>query len=294
MSECPNCGTEATDTSRFRRQCGERMPQGEDAATWRLPPSTEPAPSAPPTMPVRSGQTGERPPFTSPAYMPPGGFYEQAPPVPYQQPDAAPPQGKVNIALGEWLSNGWRVYAENWGVMSVAALVGGLVSLCTLGILTGPLLLGMYRMAFRTIRGERPELGDLFNFEGRFLQAFLAFLIYAAIQFGLPGGGKGGGFFAILTFAISPLVTMLFAFVLPLILERKVDVAQAINRVFKLIFSRDWLMWWIVGLVFSAIITLSPFLCGIGVLIATPWIISSAAVAYSDVFGIDDPNRTMH
>ena len=294
MSRCPKCGVEATDASKFCRQCGGRMSPAEDAETWRLPPNTEPAPGASPTMPVGPGQTAEPPAFLDPAYIPPSGFYEQAPPAPYQQQPVAPPRGKANISLGEWLANGWRVYAENWGLMSVAAMVGGLVSICTLGILTGPLLMGMYRMAFRTIRGERPELSDLFNFEGRFLQAFLAFLIYAAIQFGLPGGGKAGGVFAVLTFAVTPLLTMLLAFVLPMILERKVDVAQAINQVFKLIFSRDWLMWWIVGLVFSAIISISPFVCGVGVLIAAPWMVSSAAVAYAEVFELDDPNRTMH
>jgi len=288
MIQCPNCGTGATDSTKFCRQCGWKMPQGEDAATWRLPPKTEPAP-APGTEPVGNTQTVE-PPGTSPAYMPPGGFYEPAPAVPYQ-PEAAPPRG--NIALGDWLSNGWRVYSENWSLMSVAAMIGGLLSLCSVGILAGPLLMGMYRMAFKTMRGERPQLADMFNFEGRFLQAFLAFLIYAAIQFGLPGGGKGG-LFAMLSFVISPMMTMLLAFVLPLILERKVDVVQAVNQVFKLIFSREWLMWWIVGVVFAAIVTTSPILCGVGVLVAGPWVISSAAVAYRDVFGLDDPNRTMH
>jgi hypothetical protein len=30
----------------------------------------------------------------------------------------------------------------------------------------------------------------------------------------------------------------------------------------------------------------------VGVLVTLPWMISSAALAYRDVFGIDDPNRT--
>lgn len=289
MIQCPNCGMDAGDSSKFCRQCGARMPQGEDAATWRLPPKTEPAP-APGTQPV-GNQTAEPPNFpTQPAYMPPGGFYEPAPPVPYQR--EAEFDQKNNIALGDWLSNGWRVYRENWSLMSIAALIGGFLSLCTAGVLAGPLLMGMYKMAFRTMRGEQPQLGDMFNFEGRFLQAFLAFLIYAAIQFGIPGG-KGGGF-AILSFLISPIMTMLLAFILPLILERKMDVVQAVNKVFKLIFSRDWLMWWIVGLVFSAIVSSSVILCGVGIFVAAPWIISSAAIAYRDIFGLDDPNRTMH
>ena len=295
MSQCPGCGTEATDASKFCRQCGAKMPSDEDAATWRLPPNTEPAGVSPGTTPVGPGQTIEPPAFTAPAYLPPDGFHEQASPAIYQRQPGAPPETKANITLGEWLSNGWRVYSENWGLMSVAAMIGGLLSLCTLGVLVGPLLMGMYRIAFKTMRGDRPELADLFNFEGRFLQAFLAALIYSGIQFGLPSAAREGGIIGpVLTFAITPLTTILLAFVLPLILERKMDVARAINQVFKLIFSRDWLMWWVVGLVFSAIITTGPFVCLVGALVATPWIISSAAVAYGDVFGLDDPNRTLH
>jgi hypothetical protein len=30
------------------------------------------------------------------------------------------------------------------------------------------------------------------------------------------------------------------------------------------------------------------------VLVTLPWMISASAVAYKDVFGIDDPNRTLH
>jgi uncharacterized membrane protein len=51
-------------------------------------------------------------------------------------------------------------------------------------------------------------------------------------------------------------------------------------------------MWWVVGLVFAAI-TAGGFIgCGIGILITLPWMISASAVAYRDVFGFDDPNRT--
>jgi uncharacterized membrane protein len=70
------------------------------------------------------------------------------------------------------------------------------------------------------------------------------------------------------------------------------DIAKAINEVGRRIFSKDALMWWIVGLVFAAIGVGGIFACGIGVLVTIPWVISSSAIAYRDMFGIDDPNRT--
>jgi uncharacterized membrane protein len=178
--------------------------------------------------------------------------------------------------------------------MTLATLLAGFLTAVTVGIMGGPLLSGLYRMAFKTMRGERPQLGDLFNWEGRFLQTFLAFLIIAAIYGGVTGIGQGSAVSGLLSLVITPVLTIVLALVIPHLLDRKTDIAAAINSVTRLVFSRDGLMWWVVGLVFATIITGGLFGCGVGVLITTPWIISAAAVAYRDVYGVDDPNRTLH
>ncbi|HSE97103.1 MAG TPA: hypothetical protein VLD57_02460, partial [Blastocatellia bacterium] len=115
-----------------------------------------------------------------------------------------------------------------------------------------------------------------------------------AIVSSLTGVGNREPFFVLVSFVVWPFLTVMTGFVLPLILERKMDIAAAINEVFRLIFSRDALMWWIVGLVFGTINLIGGIACGMGLFITMPWIVSSAAVAYRDVFGIDDPNRTLH
>jgi hypothetical protein len=200
--------------------------------------------------------------------------------------------GQPHISLGDWLSGGWHVYRENAGVMSVATLVAILLSICTLTILAGPLLMGLFRMAFKTLRGERPVVGDLFRWEGRFLQAFLTSLIFGAIYVGLGGIGNQNAFFGLLSAAATPILTLMLSFTMSLVLERRVDVANAVNQVAGLVFSRDAFMWWVVGLVFAAIAGGGFFACFAGLLITLPWMISSSAVAYRDVFGLDDPNRT--
>jgi uncharacterized membrane protein len=67
---------------------------------------------------------------------------------------------------------------------------------------------------------------------------------------------------------------------------------NSINEAAKLIFSKEAFMWWVVGLVFASITAAGFGICGIGLLVTLPWMIASAAVAYRDVFGLDDPNRT--
>jgi hypothetical protein len=214
----------------------------------------------------------------------------------YMQPPVQPPPVLPlprTISLGDWLSGGWRVYKENALLMSLATLLVGVIGFGTIGILAGPMLMGLYRMAIKTMKGERPEMNDLFNWQGRFLQAFLAFLIYAAIYGGISGIGRGA-ITTILQFVVMPLLTMVFGLAFPMILDRKADIAAAINDIGKKIFTKDALMWWIVGFVFSTIAYGGFVACGVGALITIPWIISSLAVAYSSLFGLDDPNRTMN
>ena len=293
MAQCPKCGIGLEDGVKFCRNCGMPMRlTDEEAGTLPLPPESRqsnPGISRP-TFPVTPPPTAPTQ-QTGPSYVPPMSYY----PAPRQEVYAPPPVVGVQtkIRLVDWLSGGWQVYKENWLLMSLATLLGSFLGSITLGILAGPLLMGLYRMAFKTMRGERPEMGDLFNWEGRFLHAFLLALICALVYGGVAGIGHNS-VGALLGLVATPLLTMILALGMPFILERKVDVLGAINEVGRLIFSRDTLMWWIVGLVFSGLVTVGFLGCGVGVLLTLPWIVSSAAVAYRDIYGIDDPNRTLH
>ena len=290
-SWCPNCGRNTDEGEKFCRQCG--MPQhldGQEATTWILAPQPPPD-SARQTTSVQPAPTSPTAPPTGAAYIPPTPTPYYAPPHPTQyQPPV--PAGQTHISLGDWLSGGWQVYKENGALMSVASLVAIAITAGTAGVLGGPLLMGLLQMAFKTMRGERPVMGDLFDWRGRFLQAFLTGLIFLVVHLAFGGAGNSSGLLKLLYLGVIPFLSILIAFTMSRVLERGTDVVHSINDAAKVIFSRDAFMWWVVGLVFAAITAGGSIACFIGFFVTLPWMISASAVAYRDVFGIDDPNRT--
>ena len=268
------------------------MPQdlrGDDAAAWIVSMQKRPPrPEAPVTQVVNPSPTSPNA-GTGPAYLPPQSLNVPPQPLAYYPP---PPAVQSSIRLGDWLSGGWKIYSENWLLMSVATLLAMVLGSATVGILAGPLIMGLFRMAFKTMRQERPEISDLFNWEGRFAASFLAFIIFFLIHLGVSGLTSNGALSGLVSLVISPFLTLLFGLTMPYLLERRADVANAINEVGRLVFSKDAMMWWIVGLVFMAISGAGLAGCFVGIFVTLPWMISSAAVAYRDIFGVDDPNRT--
>jgi hypothetical protein len=81
-------------------------------------------------------------------------------------------------------------------------------------------------------------MGDLFNWHGRFLQAFLTGLIFVVVPFWLSSG-RDNPFLTLVILAATPFLSVMFGFVTSLGLERGLDVAQAVNYVGKTVFSRD-------------------------------------------------------
>ena len=272
------------------------MPQhldGEDATTWILDPQPLPE-SMRDTSSVQSSPTSPTAPPTGAAYIPPTPtpYYPPAYPTQYQP---GPQLGQYpSITLGGWISGGWQVYKENGALMSVASLIAIVISSITFGVLSGPLFMGLLGMAFKTMRGERPLIRDLFDWQGRFLQSFLAGVVFLVAHLVLGGAGSNSGFFNIVSLGAIPFLSMLLGFTMSLVLERGTSAIASLKQAAKVIFSRDAFMWWVVGLVFTAITFGGALACGIGVFVTLPWMISASAVAYRDVFGIDDPNRTNH
>jgi hypothetical protein len=285
MANCHNCGHTLTETARFCTRCGAPVKPGsvvpEEAETQRFQPGSPTA--------LTPGQP------TGPAYLAPEPppYYSPVPPPP---PAAAP--GAATVNMGKWLSDGWQVYKNDPGTFSLAFLVMCLLSLVTLTLLAGPLLAGFYHMVFKSMRGERPPVGDLFKGMDRFWPAVFAWVIYLVIVSALGGPSMSFEFgdltfssplFGLISFILQPLLSAVYFFVYPLILERQRDTAAALDESFRVVFPRNVVMFWVCGLIFNILFFIGAFACGIGFFVTAPFILCAMAAAYRDVFGLAGP-----
>lgn len=216
------------------------------------------------------------------------------------------------VRFGDWIGEGWNMFAEQWKVWVLHSLVLSLVTvvpavaayiflffvaaasaqsnsagvglvllalifgiIAVLVFISSYLICGMYHTAFKQLRGEPISIRDLFSAGDsfpRFLGAAIVIGILAMIGFVL---------------CVIPAFVVLGAlyFTLPLVVERRLSIGDAIQK------SRDatrgdLLMFVLFALVVSIIAQAGSYLCYVGMLVTWPLQYTIAAVAYRDCFGV--------
>ena len=216
------------------------------------------------------------------------------------------------VRFGDWIGEGWNMFAEQWKVWVLSSLVlslftvvpaigiyiflfiaaaasGGSGSaglgflmlammfgaMALLVLLSSYLVCGMYQTAFKQLRGETISTRDLFSAGDifpRFLGAAIVVGILTMIGF-------------LLCIIPGFIVVGALYFAVPLVVERRMSVGDAIQA------SRnatrgDLLMFVLFALVVSIIAQAGSYLCYVGMLVTWPLQYTIAAVAYRDCFGV--------
>ncbi len=191
------------------------------------------------------------------------------------------------VKFSEWIQGGLNLYKDNFGILFTATLIAILLSGLTLGILAGPLAVGIVSIVLRLIDKQepKPEIGDVFSGFDRFLPSFLLFLGVGVVSF------IGSAILGIVP-VFGGLLGLLFAYGLGtvvmfgifLITERKLDVVPAVTTSFETV--KDY-FWPFLGLyvVTCLLSSIGLILCGIGVIFTAPIMACVLGVAYRDVFG---------
>lgn len=196
------------------------------------------------------------------------------------------------IKIGPWLSEGWNLFAKNAGLLILANLVANIGSNLTCSILQFPLMLGVYYMALRGLRGETVNFDLGFGFQ-RFGKAMLLWLVSIAAVIGIyfvptivmfVDETFGQIVLCGVLLVAVPYLMMLFGLVCCHIADQDADLSQSLSRVFEL-FKKDYLQFWLCGLVFVLAAAAGAIACGIGALVTAPWVLCATAVAYRDLIG---------
>lgn len=182
---------------------------------------------------------------------------------------------KPQFDVGKIIGDSWGIFKGNVGpllgavvVMWVIVVVSGWVFIGPI-ILTGPLLLGLFKMAQSAVREQPVEFGDLFSGFQKFLPAFLAYLlitIFSAIG---------------MIFCIIPgiLISILYTPTYLIILNGNLGFWDAMEASRKMVMD-NFGQWIILSLVLFVLNLVGALACGVGLLVTMPMSLIIITVAY--------------
>jgi hypothetical protein len=223
----------------------------------------------------------------------------------------------ATVRWGEWIGEGWQMFAEQWKVWVLQILIVFLVFAVPIvpfylmmiamqlntppgevpefPVLFFPLLFaiflisilgsayfwsGLYKTAFKQMRGEQISVGDLFSGGDVFLRVLGGLLAVSLLAF-------LGIFLCILPYFV---VLGLLHFTVPLIVERNLGVGEALSTSYKAT-KANWFMTTIFVLVLYMLASLGAVACYVGALASYPLLFTITAIAYRDVFGVAGARR---
>jgi len=195
--------------------------------------------------------------------------------------------------VGSAFNKGLQLYKENFVLIFLVSLVGGLIGAFSCGICMGPMQCGIIGICLALLRGQepKPQFNDLFNGFQKFVPAFVTMLVLSLCFFvinlilGLiPIVGWLAAF--VIGYFISPAVTVWAMF---LVQDQNATIGEAITTPLKML--GDSKFWMIMLIVFLAGLlgAVGLIACVIGVFFTMPFALCMIAAAYQDVY--DNPDQ---
>jgi hypothetical protein len=191
----------------------------------------------------------------------------------------------VEVDIGSAISRRWALVMANLPVLGGATLLAWAIGVgigfipiigWVAGVLMGSILhAGVLYMFVRRIRGEDVQLGDMFaGFNIAPLPLFLGGLLVAVLT----------ALGMILCIAPGVYLAVGYLFVLPLIIDKKLDFWPAME-VSRQVVTKHWWSMFLFAIVLVLIICLGALACGLGLIIAIPVVFAAAMYVYEDFFG---------
>lgn len=181
--------------------------------------------------------------------------------------EATPTLATPRLDVGLSFKGGWNAFTADIVPLLVGGLIAGILSIVTLGILAGPLVAGLYSMVIGRIRdGRRAKIGDVFSCMDRFWSFFAAALVLVVL-IGL----------ASLTIVGGVLLATIWMYVIPLMVDRKLDLYDAMATSYHLVVDNGFWEHLALALV---LIALGAIADGPLAILAVPFTLATIGAAY--------------
>lgn len=194
---------------------------------------------------------------------------------------------EVTLDIGNEFSRGWKLFQANMVLLILAGLIGGVLSLVTCGVLSGPMMAGLFLIIRRLQKNDpvKPEAGDIFKGFDYFLQSFLFVFLLLLVS-------------AILTLVVHlvPILGQLVSFVISLftgslvlwgvsfVVYQKMTAIDVLKKLIDGVTGGTFILPLVFGLLASLLSSAGIVACGIGVLFTYPFACCCLASAYETLF----------
>jgi len=194
---------------------------------------------------------------------------------------------EIKLDIGNEFSRGWKLFQANMGLLILAGLIGGILSLVTCGVLSGPMLAGLLIIIRRLQKNdpEKPEAGDIFRGFDYFLQSFLFVFLFSLVSifitlvvYMVPILGQLAGL--VISLATGSLILWGVTFVA----YQKMQAIDVFKKLINGVTSGTFIMPLVFGLLVSLLSSAGAIACGIGVLFTYPLACCCLVSAYETLF----------
>ncbi len=190
---------------------------------------------------------------------------------------------KPKVDMGRCLSEGWRLYRAAWLTWSLATLIvlivasiGAMLFVVPALIVAPPLVAGMYHMAFQQMRGETPQVSDIFWGFSRMMDSVLLIFVVALLS----------SLGSMLCIVPGLVFSAWYMFALPLMVEKGLSWADAMSESKRVVSENLW-EFVVFSMLLGTMAGLGSYLCGVGILATLPLFYLTGAVAYRELFGLE-------
>ncbi len=182
----------------------------------------------------------------------------------------------ISFQISPQMPSNARTFSEIIAMMTQSLAQSLVLSLLTafgINIVQAFLLGGVYRTAFKQIKGEPISVGDMFSGMDLFVKILVAAVLLTIIQF----------IGALLCYIPLLIAQGMLFFTVPLIVRKNMEPVEALKASFEAT-KREWLVFTAFAFVLNIAAMIGVIACGIGILFTLPLLFLCTAVAYRDWF----------